>query len=61
MLYGFAITTDNGTEYGVVSAESNAVAKALLESTYDGFEVEVIDAEDVVCSQYSGIMIGTAL
>lgn len=61
MLYGFAITTNKGTEYGVVSAESNAAAKALLESTYDGFEVEVIDAEDVVCSQYSGVMIGTAL
>jgi len=60
MLYGFAITTDNGTEYGVVSAESNAAAKALLESTYDGFEVEVIDSEDVVCSQYSGIMLGVS-
>ncbi|WP_374335448.1 hypothetical protein [Methyloversatilis sp.] len=61
MLYGFAITTDNGTEYGVIHAESKETATEALEGIYDGFEVEVIDAEDVVCSQYSGIMIGTAL
>lgn len=61
MLYGFAITTDNGTEYGLVSAEDEDTALGICRTSFDDFrEIEMIDAEEVVCIQYSGIMLGTS-
>lgn len=60
-LYGFAVTTDHGTEYGIVSAESDDSALGIVTSSFDDFgNIEIIDAEDVVCFQYSGIMLGTS-
>lgn len=60
MLYGFAITTNKGTEYGVVSAEDEDSALFNLKDFAGFYEVELIDAESVVCSQYSGIMLGAS-
>lgn len=60
MLFGFAIETPNGTEFGLVSAEDDTDAHNFLHDTWPDASFELMDAEDIVCEQYNGLALMTA-